>query len=119
MAYLRELFGNRLISGKTSFEWPAASPDFNPCDFCLWPRLKNQIFAEYEFSDNYEDRERLKIIIDEEIDLYNSVEFEREIIKKACGDSFLERLKLCVEAGGGHFAPNKSTFRKRLIEINE
>jgi len=84
----------------------------------LWPRLKNQIFAKYEFNDDYEDRERLKKIINEEIENYKNVEYNRNIIKKACGDSFLERLKSCVEAEGGHFVPNRKTLRKRLLELN-
>ena len=40
------MFGDRLISRKTSFAWPAYSPDLNPCDYFLWVFLKSKVYTD-------------------------------------------------------------------------
>lgn len=41
MEFLREFFGDRVISTGL---WPPRSPDLSPCDFFLWGYLKDRIF---------------------------------------------------------------------------
>lgn len=43
---LRRKFGERLISRRTDFVWPAYSPDLNPCDFFLWGHLKAHVYSD-------------------------------------------------------------------------
>ena len=45
MAWLREHFGERLISRKAEFKWPPYSPDLNPADFFLWGYLKDRVYS--------------------------------------------------------------------------
>ena len=48
MAYLKSLFGNRIISGDRSgvpdFPWSPNSPDLNPLDFFLWGYCKDSVY---------------------------------------------------------------------------
>lgn len=44
MEFLREFFGDRIISQKAKHHWPARSPDLTPLDFFLWSYLKNKIY---------------------------------------------------------------------------
>ena len=46
MAWLRELFGERLISRKADFSWPPYCPDLNPADFFLWGYLKDRVYSD-------------------------------------------------------------------------
>ncbi|RZC42140.1 hypothetical protein BDFB_014303, partial [Asbolus verrucosus] len=41
---LREFVDDRIISLNTEHEFPPRSRDITPCDFFLWPFLKNSIF---------------------------------------------------------------------------
>ncbi|RZC32053.1 hypothetical protein BDFB_015261, partial [Asbolus verrucosus] len=41
---LREFFDDRIISLNTEHKFPPRSCDITPCDFFLWPFLKNFIF---------------------------------------------------------------------------
>ena len=45
MRYLDSQFAERVISRKPvrGRDWPARSPDLNPCDFCLWEYLKSKV----------------------------------------------------------------------------
>ena len=45
MRYLDNMFQDRVISRKPirGRDWPARSPDLNPCDFCLWGYLKSKV----------------------------------------------------------------------------
>ena len=40
LAAIKNQFGNKLISNKTTYEWPPRSPDLTPCDFFLWGYIK-------------------------------------------------------------------------------
>jgi hypothetical protein len=42
MQYLRQFFGNRVISRGI---WPSRSPDLTPLDFFMFGHLKNKVFA--------------------------------------------------------------------------
>ena len=48
LAYLKSLFGNRIISGNRSgvpdFPWSPNSPDLNPLDFFLWGYCKDSVY---------------------------------------------------------------------------
>ena len=46
MAYLDRQFQDRVLSRKPiqGLDWPARSPDLNPCDFCLWGYLKSKVY---------------------------------------------------------------------------
>jgi hypothetical protein len=43
--FLMEFYDNRLISLNMPHEWPTRSCDLTPCDFFLWPYIKNSIFS--------------------------------------------------------------------------
>ena len=47
MAYLDREFGDRVVSRKPirGRDWPARSPDHNPCDIFLWPYLKSKVYT--------------------------------------------------------------------------
>ena len=47
LAYLHQNFGNRVISrgAINGINWPARSPDLNPCDFFLWGFLKDRVYS--------------------------------------------------------------------------
>ena len=47
MRYLDSLFADRLVSRKSirGRDWPARSPDLNPCDFFLWGYLKSKVYT--------------------------------------------------------------------------
>ena len=41
--WLRDRFGQRLISRGAEHSWPARSPDLTPLDFFLWGHLKSEV----------------------------------------------------------------------------
>lgn len=43
-AYLRHVFGDRIISRGFPDAWPPRSPDLAPCDFWLWGYLKSIVY---------------------------------------------------------------------------
>ena len=47
MRYLDSQFGDRVVSRKfiRGHDWPARSPDLNPCDFFLWGYLKSKVYT--------------------------------------------------------------------------
>lgn len=42
--YLKTLFKDRVISGKTEFPWSPNSPDLNPLDYFLWGYCKDNVY---------------------------------------------------------------------------
>jgi len=42
--FLRQHFGNNLISLNTNFEWPPRSPDLTPLDYFVWGVVKYQVY---------------------------------------------------------------------------
>lgn len=44
IAYLNNQFDGRLVSVGAEREWPARSPDLNPCDYFLWGYLKSKVY---------------------------------------------------------------------------
>ena len=47
MRYLDTQFAGRVVSRKPirGRDWPARSPDLNPCDFFLWGFLKSKVYS--------------------------------------------------------------------------
>ena len=45
MALLREIFGNRIISHFSDFNWPPCSPDLTAPYFLLWDYLEGKVYA--------------------------------------------------------------------------
>ena len=45
VALLRGLFGERLISRFSGFNWPSRSPDLTTPDFFLWGYLKERVYV--------------------------------------------------------------------------
>ena len=43
--WLRNRFGERVISAKEANPWPARSPDLTPADFFLWGHLKSVVYT--------------------------------------------------------------------------
>ena len=46
LSWLKTQFGDRVISRRADFEWPAYSPDLNPADFFLWGYLKDRVYSD-------------------------------------------------------------------------
>ncbi|CAH1372853.1 unnamed protein product, partial [Tenebrio molitor] len=42
--FLTEIYDNRIISRNTPNNWSPRSCDLTPCDFFLWPHIKNSIY---------------------------------------------------------------------------
>lgn len=93
ISFLREFFGDRIISLNTRTIWPPRSCDLTPCDFFLWPYLKNSIFGNPVFDLN-DLRQRISHKIEE---INNTPRILQNVI-----DSLERRVRLCREEGGGH-----------------
>ena len=57
VALLKTLFQRRVISSKFHMDWPAHSPDCNPCDFFFWNMLKKRVYGQLT---NYKTINHLK-----------------------------------------------------------
>ena len=42
--HLKEMFGEKVISKKTTFPWAPRSPDLSPLDFFLWGYCKENVY---------------------------------------------------------------------------
>ena len=91
IAALRRLFPQRVISRFSDVPWPPCSPDLTAPDFFLWGYLKSKVY-----STRPTDLHTLKENIREEI-----AELSGETLQ-AVMCSFLTRVHLCTEEGGGH-----------------
>ena len=43
---LKTIFGDKIISNKCEFAWPAYSPDLNPCNFSVWGAAKDEVYSQ-------------------------------------------------------------------------
>ena len=91
IAALRRLFPQRVISRFLGVSWPPLSPDLTDPDFFLWGYLKSKVY-----SNRPTDLHTLKENIREE-----TAKISEETLQ-AVMRSFLTRVHLCIEAGGGH-----------------
>lgn len=101
--FLKNIFGDRIISNKLIERWPPHSPDLAPCDFWLWSQLKTKVGAR-----NSDHPDALKIAIREEIAKITVKE-----VKKAIQD-FPIRIVALKNAQGGHFEPTIKQFKRSL-----
>ena len=70
---------------------PLYSPDLAPCDFCLFPKLKEKLRG-----CRYETTEEMKEVVTKVIDMLTQEDFNGVFQK------LLERYK-CIAAGGDYF----------------
>jgi len=91
IAALRRLFPQRVISRFGDVPWPPRSPDLTAPDFFLWGYLKSKVY-----STRPTDLHALRVNIREEI-----AKLSEETLQ-AIMRSFLTRVQLCIEEGGGH-----------------
>ena len=91
IAALRRLFPQRVISHFSDVPWPPRSPDLIAPDFFLWGHLKSKVYSNCPT-----DLHTLKENIREEI-----AKLSEETLQ-AVMRSFLTRVHLCIEEGGGH-----------------
>lgn len=73
-------------------EWPSCSPDLNPLDYSIWGFLEKNACAK-----PHQNLEELKSTL---VKAWDAVPME--LVQKAV-DDFPKRLRLCIDAGGGHF----------------
>lgn len=91
MALLQDIFGERIISRRSDFNWPPRSPDLTAPDFFLWGYLKERVYV-----NKPETILQLKNNIREEIRAITP-----EILRKVM-EKVLERAQLCEAANGHH-----------------
>ena len=90
--WLKNRFGDKIISHRTDFPWPARSPDLSPLDYFLWGYLKEKIF-----SMNHSTIQEMKQNIRE---ILSSIDQD---ILAAVMRNFEKRINLCIDQSGGHF----------------
>ena len=73
-------------------EWPAASPDLNVLDYCIWSIIESEVNAEAHSS-----VESLKEAIETAFENLNQQTINRAV------DNWMKRLDKVIEANGGHF----------------
>ena len=93
IALLREFFDDRIISRNTETPFPPRSCDLTPCDFFLWPYLKNSIFRT-----PLNNIPELRIRIENKCaEINNNPHILQNVFR-----GFLRRINLCIEQNGGH-----------------
>lgn len=90
--FLNNVFPHRWIGRRGEIEWPARSPDMNPCDFFLWGHLKNEVYKERP--------NNLGALRDR---ILGTVRAVRQETFGNVRREFLERLNLCLVNNGRHF----------------
>ena len=71
---------------------PPYSPDLAPCDFCLFPKVKEKLRG-----CRYETIEEMKEAVTKVIDTLTQEDFQGNFQK------LLERYKKCIAVGGDYF----------------
>jgi hypothetical protein len=89
--FLRDQFGDNIISRHFPHPWPPRSPDLNPCDFFLWGHLKHRAFLHHPRT-----LADLKRAIELEIFRIN-----RELLSRIC-DNLFDRLLCILSTNGKH-----------------
>ena len=74
--------------GVKTVPYPPYSPDFAPCDFCLFPKLRGCL---------YETIDEMKETVTKVIDTLTQEDFHGALQK------LLERYNKCIAAGGDYF----------------
>jgi len=87
--WLSSKFGTKFIDKS---QWPAHSPDLNPCDYFLWGYLKSRVYNPIP-----KDLTELRSNLEREV---------KNLSKNVLKSTFLnfkKRLNLVISANGGHF----------------
>ena len=88
---LRELFGDRLISLRTTHEWAPHSPDLSPPDFWFWGAAKAEVYA---------NKPSTLTELKQNVEAYTT-SVTQETCQKV-GENFCLRLKACFNRRGSH-----------------
>lgn len=91
LEWLKNNFGDRVISLKSDFEWAPHSPDLSPPDFFLWGYLKDRV---------YKNRPHTLLELKENIRVEIAAISQETC--KAVMKTFLRRMELCAAKNGGH-----------------
>ena len=92
MVFLRDQFGDRLISKGAEFQWAPHSPDLSVLDFFLWGYVKSEIYKE-----SPQDIPQLKDAITNFMDTIPA-----DMCARAIGN-FRARAEEYIRRSGGHF----------------
>ena len=95
IAAIRHLFPQRVIYRFGDVPWPPRLPDLTAPDFFLWGYLKSKVY-----STRPKDLHALKENIREQI-ATRSEETLQAVMR-----TFITRVHLCIEEGGGHLKDN-------------
>jgi hypothetical protein len=87
-------YPNRWIGRGGPYEWPARSPDCNPCDYFLSGHLKAEVYK-VEINNREQLIERIITACDE-------IRNNPVMIRRAIGN-LGKRVRKCIEVDGGHF----------------
>ena len=82
----------RTETGIKTVPHPPYSPDLAPCDFWMFPRLKEKLRGR-----RFEDVEEMKEAVTEALDTFTLEDYQRAFKK------WLERYNKCIELGGSYF----------------
>jgi hypothetical protein len=91
---IQEFFDRGVISRNTAIAYPSRSCDLSPCDFFLWPYLKNSVF-QHRLNNLDELREAIVAKIDE---INNNPQMLANVSTGIFG-----RVRKCLETDGAHF----------------
>ena len=92
LAWLEHRFSGKIISNRSSFPWPARSPDLSPLDFFLWGYVKSKVFQGKPGS-----LQEVKSLATDAIRSVN------ENMRIATIANFCKRVDACMQEKGGHF----------------
>ena len=101
LEWLREKFGNQIISGNTEIPWPARSPDEAPCDFYLWSICKAEI------------RRGKPRTLEDLMEVVNTfvASMDEAEVRRAVRD-VRPRAEMCVKMGGGYFESKLKKYKR-------
>jgi hypothetical protein len=93
--FLSNFYADRLISRNTLNNWPLRSCDLTPCDFFLWPFLKNSIYNT-PINDLAELQNRIRMKIDQ-------INEDPVVLEHVIRNGVRRRATLCLQQEGAHF----------------
>ena len=92
ITYLKEVFGDRVISKNATIKWPPKSPDLAPNDYSYWGRLQD-----YVYHKKVKNIEELKQAVFD----FNELLSEEDVRKMV--QSIRRRAQLCLDCDGDTF----------------
>lgn len=105
LEWLRQKFGDRIISGNTAIPWPAHSPDEAPCDYWLWSICEAEIRRVKP-----KTLEELKMVVSDFV-----ASLDEDEVRRAVRD-VRPRAEMCIKMGGGHFESQLKKFKRGTVE---